>query len=281
LKLSKILEIAAVASLILAPFTTFIISESILSRQISPYTNIKELLQIIIIVILSGFLIFKYFYYKFIDLIRIWPFYPKVSHQYFYSVDGTVVSRSSYTLRNGWFKKLDMLPEENLVWHSEINDKSILYRLYYRGSFQDRMLSSSLPTISAANIKKIDHFLSWQPSVVPAVARKEKISFMVEIQTPETENMAFTAGGTKLGFGIHLTTRRVSLTAYAPFGFKFVLIDPFITLRDGKSLGEIRNKSCSLEKPIISPDGSILFLTIKRPLLNKRYWIHYRFESIK
>ncbi len=113
----------------------------------------------------------------------------------------------------------------------------------------------------------------------PQAERKEKLGFMVEIKTPETENSAYAKDGTKLGFGVQLRTAKALLTAYAPFGYKFVLLDPSITLRDSETLAEIPGKSKSLKKPRVSPDGSILTLSIKNPSLGKRYWIHYRFEK--
>ena len=82
-----------------------------------------------------------------------------------------------------------------------------------------------------------------------------------------------------MGFGVQLATNNASITAFAPFGYKFSLIGPKISLRDAETLEEINDGFKKLPMPTISPDGSILSFEVKNPIVGRRYWIHYRFEK--
>jgi hypothetical protein len=117
------------------------------------------------------------------------------------------------------------------------------------------------------------------PTVSPSLGVKESISFVVEIMAMRTETAAFKAG-TKLGFGVNIPTSHACVRAQAPFGYRFVLLDPSLTVRRSDTLGEVPVNESKRPKAIVSPDGSLLSLDVHRPMLNRRYWVHYRFQKL-
>ncbi len=279
IKFSNVLTIASLCALFLAPFVTYFFSEATLSQQITPYITMKDAIQSLIILLLSVIVILKIFLDSIQNFLRWSSVYSEVEHSYFYSADKSVTIRSSYLFLNGRNNDLATLPKENLLWHETISSKAIFYRLFYRGYLQDRVIHSAPPQIYASNVEREGEFLSWEPRVKPPLRKKERIGFMVEIYTPNTEAKAFTSGGTTLGFGVHHRTKSVQVTAYAPFGYKFVLVDPIISLRDAESLDEVPINRSKLAFPEISPDSSVLTYRVKKPKEGFRYWVHYRFEE--
>jgi hypothetical protein len=212
------------------------------------------------------------------------PFYRSMEFNYFYLPDGTVITRNSFDFVNGWRRSSD-LPREDLIWHKEITENDLLYRLYERGKFRDRRMASQPPTIISAVPKQSggsnsDHRYSWVPQINPPLGMKEHVSFVVEIMAAGTETAAFQSG-TKMGFGANVRTRNASLKAYAPFGYKFVLVDPIVTVRWSSDLTEVSVRDSKRPQPKVSPDGASLTLDVHRPMVGKRYWIHYRFESLR
>lgn len=282
---SKLLQLAGFLALVLAPAVTYLLDDTLLRATLPNGAPLKDALNILIIAILAGIVLARYFVRGMVNALRWRPYYNRVEHQYFYSADGTVVTRSSYEFINGWRRRTAHLVPENLVWHREISTQDLVYRLYDRGSYRDRTLRSAHSAITPAGLRGEQRaggnwFFSWTPTIDPPLRRKERIHFMVEIIAAGTETDAFTAGGTKLGFGVQIATGRASVVAYAPFGYRFSLLEPRLTLRDARTLDEIPTPAKRLPVPKISPDGSVLDLTVRRPRPRRRYWVHYRFEKV-
>lgn len=285
LMFSRLLQVAGFFSLVLAPLVTSFIDDAILRTTLPNGTTLKDALNILIIASLAGTLLARHCVRGVVNALRWRPYYNRVEHQYFYSADGTVVTRSSYEFINGWARRTAELVPENLVWHREIGAKDLVYRLYYRGSYRDRTLRSARSAITPAGLRgkrraSGDYFFSWTPRIDPPLRRKERIHFMVEIIAANTETAAFAPDGTKLGFGIQLATGQAKVVAHAPFGYHFRLLEPRLTLRDARTLEEIPTPPRHLPRPRISPDGSVLDLTVRRPRPRRRYWVHYRFEKV-
>src|SRR5690606_9904555 len=120
------------------------------------------------------------------------------------------------------------------------------YRLYERGRFGDRKIVSDKPSIEYVLPEPEisdgeDYRYTWKPKIKPVLGVKETVSFIVEIVANETEKAAFKSVGTKLGFGLGIPTTKTTLTAYAPFGYRFSLLDPDVTIRRSSDLTEIEN----------------------------------------
>lgn len=282
---SKLLQIAAFLALVVAPVVPYLLDENVLRTTLPNGTPLKDALNILIIAILAGTLLARHFVRGLINALRWQPYYNRVEHQYFYSADGTVVTRSAYEYINGWRRRTAQLVAENLVWHRQIGTKDLVYRLYDRGSYRDRALRSAHSAITPAALRGEqraagDWFFSWTPRIHPPLRRKERIHFMVEIIAAKTETAAFSPAGTTLGFGVQLPTGQAKVVAYAPFGYRFSLVEPRLTLRDARTLDEIPTPAGRLPVPKISPDGSVLDLAVRRPRVRCRYWVHYRFEKV-
>jgi len=276
-----ILEIIGLAAVILGPILAFVIPTDFRLQFSSADVSLKDLVLLGLVLLLGlGILLLRGFR-KVLDWTSIRPFYSRVEFQYFYSTDATVVTRNRFDLVNGW-TPTEELPEENLIWHREIVDSDLVYRLYERGRYRDRTMGSHDPKIefvlpTPVQEKPSEFRYVWTPTIQPKLTRKEPVSYMVEIVAAGTETAAFEPGGTKLGFGLNLPCNLAEITAYAPFGYEFELVEPKFTIRDTEDLSEVPIRT-QIE-PLISPDGTILSLTIKRPRAGLRYWAHYRFKK--
>lgn len=271
-----------VIAILIAPLFTIILPEDITNTIITANVTLKDLALLSSIAVLAAI---NYSVSGFKFAAR-WlsrnPFNQQATFTYTYFSDGTVLIRNQFDYVNGWEKKSG-LAREDLIWHKEITESDLLYRFYERGSLKDRRMTSDIPTIISAIPQKelgTDDFrYSWVPSVSPKLNIKERISFIVEIMASGTETAAFKAG-TKMGFGVNISTRRARLIAYAPFGHRFVLVDPEVTVRRTDTLEEVAINAKKRPSPTISPDGSVLNLEVSNPSLGRRYWIHYRFEPV-
>lgn len=281
--LSKASNVMGLLAIAMAPLFTLILPDSITDALVATRVELKDAVLLGSVAAL-GFLIYST---QLIRFLARWisrrPFYSRINFNYIYLPDGTVIIRNGFDYVNGWSKSAE-LPREDLIWHMKITKNDLLYRFYERGKLRDRSMTSDEPTIiSAVPIEtgqsNENYRYSWVPIVSPPLRRKERISFVVEIMSPHTEGAAFQKG-TKMGFGVNIATRNASLRAHAPFGYRFVLIDPGFTIRDSATLEEVSVPDRERPKPRISADGSALSVDVHRPRLNRRYWIHYRFEAL-
>lgn len=263
-------------AVLLAPVVAWLIDEDTLT--------LRDALQLLIVVALAAAVLAGQLVGGLWRWVQWRPAYTSVDHQYFYSTDGTVTTRSTFDYVNGWGRRSD-LPAENLVWFRRITSSDLVYRVCQRDSFREHDLRSAAASIDpvgfAADCRDDNnYFFSWTPHIHPPLRRKERVRFMVEIIAERTETAAFTAAGTRLGIGVQQPTRRAEITAYAPFGYRFVLIEPRLTLRDARTLDQLPNRG-PLPEPEVSPDGSVLSLALRRPRRGCRYWVHYRFEPVR
>ncbi len=282
--LSRANSIMALLAIIIAPACSFLLPPDITNKLVTSHVVLKDA------VLLSSIAILACLVYS-AEALRVamrWlarkPFYRKIDFNYIYLSDGTVITRTSYDYINGWHPSSE-LPREDLIWHKRITKNDLLYRFYERGKLRDRNISSGAETTIEAIPRErensgADHRYSWTPAVRPPLGIKENISFVVEIMSPKTETAAFQAG-TKLGFGVNVPTIKACLEAHAPFGYRFVLLDPSLTIRNTENLNEIAANQSRLAKPAVSADGSRMTLEVKRPMLGRRYWVHYRFEKVQ
>jgi hypothetical protein len=282
---SRALEIIGILAIIVAPIVTLVLPDEISNEVVAAQITIKDLVVLWLVLLLGAYMFLLRGIQMMTDWLALKPFYRNVEFNYFYLQDGTVVTRNRFDLMNGW-QQSSVLPEENLIWHKQIEESDLVYRLYERGRFGDRKIVSDKPSIEYALPKPEisdgeDYRYTWKPQIKPALKAKEMISFVVEIVADKTEKAAFEASGTKLGFGLGVPATKATLTAYAPFGYRFALLDPNVTIRRSSDLAEIENSRVRAPEPSISPDGTILSLSIKRPKPDERYWVHYRFESIE
>ncbi len=282
--LSKATNIMALLAIVIAPLCSILLPDSIANRLIAANVELKDA------VLLSSIALLAAIIYS-TQVLRIagrWlaptPFYRRIDFNYIYLIDGTVITRNGYDYVNGW-RQSDELPREDLIWHKKITKSDLFYRFYERGRLRDRSMSSGArTTIDVIPREKgqpsRDHRYSWVPNVQPGLGIKESISFVVEIMSLKTETAAFHLG-TKLGFGVNIPTVRACLKAHAPFGYRFVLLNPELTVRRSDTLEEVAVTPARLAMPIVSADGSLLTLEVRRPMLNRRYWVHYRFEVVE
>lgn len=274
----------ALLAIVIAPACSFLLPKHITEKLITSHVTLKDA------VLLSSIAMLALVVYsaQVIRIVARWlartSFYRQIEFNYIYLGDGTVITRNSYDYVNGW-NHSDELPREDLIWHKKITRNDLLYRFYERGKLRDRNMSSgAATTIQAIPREKgssgADHRYSWTPVVHPRLSPKESISFVVEIMSIKTETAAFQLG-TKLGFGVNIPTIKARVEAHAPFGYRFVLLDPNLTIRNTETLNEVAIPQSRLPSPKVSADGSRLTLEIKRPTLNRRYWVHYRFEKVE
>jgi hypothetical protein len=280
---SRLLQLAAFLALVLAPAVPYLVDRALVQSHLPAGIPVKDALNVLLIAVLAGVVLADRFVRHLRGWLRVGPWYRRVDHQYFYDRDGTVVTRSAFAFVNGWGGARTDLPAENLVWHRPITRQDLVYRLYQRGRFGERALGSAHTGIVPAGLHGEprpggDWFFAWTPRVTPPLRRKERIAFMAEIRAERTEVAAFTPAGTKLGFGVHQPTGRVRLRAYAPFGHRFRLLEPRLSLRDARTLEELPAAPGALPPVRLSPDGSVLELKVRRP--GRRYWVHYRFEPL-
>ncbi|RCK21874.1 hypothetical protein TH8_17195 [Thalassospira profundimaris] len=277
-------EIVGLAAILLAPFVSFFVPYEYKDLLVAGDVSVTEAVNVFIMISFSLFILSKRFFSNIVLFFSKGGYYKSVDINYFYFVDGSVLTRTRYDFLSDW-KGGGELPLEDLVWHKKIDSADLLYRMYGRGDFLERNVSSGQQTISPVLRQETqdesgNYLYTWQPTVSPPLRKKEMISYVVEILADKTEVSAFSEEGTKLGFGLKSNAVVAKLTAYAPFGFKFVLVGPKVTLRYAGTLEEVpRNEG---DRPIVnvSPDGSIVEVEIQRPSVNYRYWIHYRFEKV-
>lgn len=281
----SILEALGIAAILLGPVIALFIDDERTIKLLSATIGLKDAAYLLLIFLLAAGILALRVLAKIYNAVSYDPFYKSAEYHYFYLEDGTVITRNRFDLVNGWHQSA-VLPEENLLWYAPIPQDSIIYRLYQRGRFKDRRISSGdkAPQIDPINMQRMpgddqNYRYMWQPRINPSLAPKEEISYIAEIITPGTEMEAFEARGTNFGFGLNVTCRRATVFAYAPFGYKFVLIEPRCSVRDSQTLAEI-DSGRSVE-PNVSPDGSMVTLVIKRPKVGERYWVHYRFEKVE
>jgi hypothetical protein len=282
--LSKASNVMAVLAIILAPIFAFLLPDSVTEQLVLADVELKDAVLLISLALVVIALYLAHLVRIGSNWIATGPFYRRIDFNYIYLADGTFLSRNAFEYINGW-KPADQLPREDLIWHKRITKSDLLYRFYERGTLRDRSMSSSEVTRieaipKATGERSGDFRYSWIPTVLPRLSVKERISFVVEIMSMRTETAAFTRGGTKMGFGINTRTARACLKAHAPFGFRFVLLEPALTIRKSDTLEEVAVVKSAQPEPMISPDGSLLTLEVNRPLFGKRYWIHYRFEEL-
>lgn len=263
-------------AVLLAPVAAWLIDEDTLT--------LRDALQLLIIVALATAVLTGQFVGGLWRWLQWRPAYTGIDHQYFYSADGTVITRSTFDYVNGWRRRSE-LPAENLVWYRKIGVSDLLYRICQRDNFPEHRFTKDPPRITARQREGYqrqegEYFFAWTPRIDPPLRRKERVRFMVEIVAEGTETAAFTPAGTRLGCPVLLPTRRAEICAYAPFGYRFVLVGPRLTLRDPDTLDQLPTGR-KLPTPEISPDGSILSLSIRRPRAGTRYWVHYRFEPVE
>lgn len=282
--LSRASNIFGLLAIIAAPVFSLFLPKSITGKLVTAHVELKDAVLLASVALLA-FMIYAARAFQFVARwVARHPFYQKIDFSYIYLADGTVITRNSFNYVNGW-KKSNFLAREDLIWHRRITKSDIFYRFYERGKLRDRRMTSDQPTIISAVPEeggrfKGDHRYSWTPVVEPPLSVKERISFVVEIMALHTETAAFGVG-TKLGFGVNIPTRHARLKAHAPFGYQFVLLEPELTVRRSDTLEEVPVSSSSRPKPVISPDGSSLTLSVRRPKLANRYWVHYRFEALR
>jgi hypothetical protein len=275
----------ALVALIVSPFVSFILPASLASRQILPHTDWKDAINIALIAGYATIIVGRMLFANLLVLLRWGACYRHVEHNYFYQEDGTVLVRSTFHLVAGWKEPIEELPREELLWFSDIDRDKIHYRLVQRGTVAARRISGALPDITPSQLvfERADmtpRAVSWRPKISPPLRRKESLVYQVEILTPGTEKAAFEPGGTTMGFGIALPTSSVSLSAYAPIGYQFDLLEPSLTMRDYTALTPVPGTRAENAPPELSPDGTIVTLARVRPRAGKRTWIHYRFERL-
>jgi len=283
--LSKASNLMALLAIIIAPLFSVILPKNITGMLLTAHVELKDAVLLGSIAMLAA----AVYSAQILRAMGRWlsptPFYRKIELRYIYLVDGTVITRNGFDYVNGW-KSSKTLPREDLIWHKKITKSDLFYRFYERGKLRDRsMTSDGRTTIDAVPHENSgssggDYRYSWNPTVHPPLGIKESISFMVEIMSVRTETAAFQLG-TKLGFGVNIPTTRARLRAHAPFGYRFVLLDPQLTVRRSDTLEEVAVPASRRPTPNVSEDGSSLTLEVRRPMLNRRYWVHYRFESLK
>lgn len=281
--ISRSLDALGLAAIALAPTCSILLPEKATSYLVFPNIELKDALLLACVsalgIALFGLRTLAFIYRWF----QIKPYYQSVKIEYFYLADGTVITRTNFNYVNGW-KRTAYLSEESLIWHQPIGENDILYRLFQRGELGDREISADSETnISAVPqlaVNATDHRYSWKPRIFPALRAKERVSFIVEIISEKTEIDAF-KGGTKFGFGFEIPCLDVSLTAYAPFGHRFALIEPRISVRRSSDLTEIAVARRKKPMPEISPDGTIATLKVARAKAGRRFWVHYKFERQK
>lgn len=283
----KPMEVIGIIAIIVAPVAAFLLPEKIADQVVTSNTSIKDLVLLVCVLTLGAILFVSRAAAFLFAYVRSKPFYENVELTYFYLPDGTVVSRMRFDLVNGWSETADA-PEEHLVWHKQIDDSDLVYRLYARRRFGDARIAEERSNIElvksgtdpAPNVVS-DFRFSWRPKLAPPMAKKERLAYVVEIVAEKTETAAFGEAGTKLGFGFDNPAAKARVTAYAPFGHRFVAIAPFGSVRTSKDLSEIPGSADGAPKPVVSPDGSQLVLSVTEPRPGRRYWAHYRFERVK
>lgn len=281
---SRAITFFSLLAIIAAPLFALVLPQSISGRLVGANVELKDLVLLGCVLILA----LAVYSARAAEMAIRWfarrPFYRRIDVHYFYLKDGTVIIRNKFDFVNGWHTS-GYLPRDDLIWHRPITKSDMFYRFYERGKLRDRTMTSDAPTIISAVPESTpstsnDHRYSWIPTVGPPLGFKEKISFVVEIMALKTEVAAF-AAGTKLGFGVNIPTSKVTLTAHAPFGYRFVLQEPVLTVRRADDLAEIETASSSRPRPTVSPDGSVLTLNVARPRSERRYWVHYKFEPLE
>lgn len=281
--ISQSMDALGLAAIALAPTCSLFLPGSVKKLLVFPGLELKDAILLAcfaaLAIALFGIRLASFLYLIF----KINPYYENVRIEYFYQPDGTVTTRTHFSFVNGW-KRAERLPEESLIWHRPIGPNDIMYRLYQRGDLGDRDIDADSDTQIAAipqlTESASDYRYSWTPRIRPALRLKERVSFIVEIVSEKTELDAFEAG-TKLGFGFQIPSNSVSLTAYAPFGHRFTLIEPKISVRRSSDLVEIAVSPRKKPVPVTSPDGTVVTLKLRRTKPGRRYWIHYRFDKMK
>lgn len=286
MKLKSLPEVASLVALFATPVIYLFAPNTWTTYPVGLGLDVKDLISIIIILILSFVLlsirlpvkIRKYFYVN--------PFYEKVEHHFFYHEDGTFILRSFFIINSGWTRNLTYLPSEGFMWFNAIPRDRLHYRLIHYGRRQDREIHADHPVISPVQFnspRSAEHetaMLSWRPQITPAMQRFETLAYQVEVTTPNTETAAFDVDGTVLGFGVAIPTIELSLNAFAPPGYAFKLLAPKCTVRHLDSAVEIKAIDSGDLLPRLSVDETVILVNAARPKRGRRYWIHYRFEKV-
>lgn len=210
--------------------------------------------------------------------------YHEVQYTWIYGKNGDLTGTCLFDVHNLSNDEVNRLPIEGLVWYNKISRQQITFRILVRDGDSIHHFEEDSPHISVlANIvdairRRSGYHLSWCPRIVPPLRGGGRLLYSVDISTPRTEIDAFSLEGTCIGFPVSRFTRKVKLIALAPTGFKFVALDPFITVSDMQS-GEARASSSDDDQASISPDGAMLTMQSEFPAVGSRYSGHFRLEK--
>jgi hypothetical protein len=210
--------------------------------------------------------------------------YRNVQYRWHYRMDGTVEGNCIFDVENRLNGNVVSLPVEGLIWYNEITKKTVTFRLIVRESDRPHHFDDDEPIISKSEsvldfVRNRPGFhLDWSPTIIPALEPGERIAYEVEILTPRTERDAFGDTGTTVGFPVTRFTDRVELDAFAPPGYRFVALQPTVTISDVRNAHSPLAVPQDLASPQVSSDGSHVRWEIEAPAAGRRYYFHYRFE---
>lgn len=103
--------------------------------------------------------------------------------------------------------------------------------------------------------------------------------YEVELATPGTEIEAFDPQGSAVGFPVTRFVDQVSLVAFSPIGYRFILLEPAVTVcRMEQAISEPELEA-AVDAVHLSDGGSRLEWVVSYPVVGYRYSIHYRFEK--
>lgn len=248
---------------------------------------LKEILILLIIIILSIFYYLTKAKDKLMKLIKNVNLssYSHIEYDWEITKEGDFIARNTYTFRNNSKEDLQNLPTEGFVWFQNPEKEEILFRITHpKGRYKFvgtkylvKMVDSVLQKFMLSNFVNSKFYtINWTPNLVPSLAPKEEITYLVEIITYRTEGKAFQEG-THIGFPVYLPTESIELVCKAPNGYKFALEEQEFRILDidaQHTFPEIRKKT---DPPQLCQDESKVIWKVNNPEVGKRYWIDYRF----
>ena len=217
------------------------------------------------------------------DRLRPRAFYAhSVEYDYVFRENGDFEGTITSEVENRSGKAIEQIPSESLLWNEELDEAEVYFEIVYKDGLQVHAFSDPGKTLLTDRLeidrirgKPVYGFLTWSPRIEPPLPRGGRVTYEVRVKTPGTETEAFTEAGTTLGFPVTIRSEKISLTARAPFGFGFRLMNPPFEIIDMATGLPIQIEG--EEGPELIGGGTSLRWRVRRPEVGRRYWVHYRF----
>jgi hypothetical protein len=200
----------------------------------------------------------------------------EVEHDWRVSENGDFSGRYTYSVKNVSDEDISVLPADDLLWFAEPTKITINFKVIESPrnnkitDYRNTILRYLFDYVFSKSVNSI----SWSHVIEPPLRPGESIKYQIQIETPETENDAFTESGAIAGIPASVPTKQAKLNYVAPNGYKFVILEPIIVV-DNKGTSH-PDEIADITGPNLSKSGVILSWVINNLKYGRRYWFKYK-----